>query len=55
MLTPSNPPASVPEDPDYDNDDVALIIREEDPDIEAKLDAIFAPPPPTDTDGLEDF
>ena len=26
---------------DYDDDNVALVLREEDPDIEAKLDQIF--------------
>ena len=26
---------------DYDDDDVAPVLREEDPDIEAKLDQIF--------------
>jgi hypothetical protein len=30
---------------DYDNEETLPVLREEDPDIEAKLDAIFAAPP----------
>lgn len=39
------PNPSEPEAIGYDDDQTPAILREEDPDIEAKLNGIFAPPP----------
>ncbi|MEX0270495.1 hypothetical protein AB3R30_15225 [Leptolyngbyaceae cyanobacterium UHCC 1019] len=40
----------------YDNADTPSVMREEDPDLEAKLDVIFEPPPCSpDTKAMDDF
>ena len=51
-VTPTPPE---PEELGYDKDDTPPVLREEDPNIEAKLDEIFAAPPSAASSDLEDF
>ena len=39
----------------YDDDETPPVIREEDPNLEAKLDEMFAVPPASDRVEMDDF